>query len=122
MNKIIIWSAVVVVLLLLILNLGCNKKPIDPNTKTAERLYSSLGCAICHGSDMSGTEKGPELTRLKEYWTRDNLVKYLNNTTTFMDSLRFVKYQDKYKGYIMPSFDTVDVDDLQLLADYLIKK
>ena len=71
---------------------------------------------------MEGTEKGPELKNLDEYWTRDYLVMYLNNTTAYMDSARMVKYQEEYKGYIMPSFDTVDVDQLQMLADYLIKQ
>jgi cytochrome c2 len=123
MKKTIIWSAVVVVLLLIIFIITRNtNNPTDSKTKTAERLYSSLGCATCHGSDMSGTEKGPELTDLGEYWTRDYLVMYLNNTTAFIDSARMVKYQNKYKGFIMHSYDTVDVDELQMLADYLIKQ
>ena len=117
MKKIIILSAVVIALLLIAFILTRNTAQIDSRTKTAEQLYSTLGCTSCHGEDMAGTEKD-----LDEYWTRDMLVKYLNNTTAFMDSARFVKYQEKYKQYIMPSFDTVDVDELQMLAEYLINK
>ena len=116
-------SAVVVALLFMVFIIACNtNNKTDSKTKTAEHLYSSLGCASCHGSGMSGTEKGPELKDLDEYWTRDKLVMYLNNTMAFMDSARLVEYQDKFKGHIMPSFDTVDVDKLQVLADYLIKQ
>ncbi len=123
MKKIIMWSVVVVALLFMVFIIACNtNNKTDSKTKTAEHLYSSLGCASCHGSDMSGTEKGPELKDLDEYWTRDKLVTYLNNTTAFIDSTRMVKYQNKYEGFIMHSYDTVDVDQLQKLADYLLKQ
>ena len=122
MRRIVTWSAVIVALVIIVFITACNNKPTDKKTKTAEQLYSTLGCVSCHGSDMEGTEKGPELKNLDEYWTRDYLVMYLNNTTAYMDSARMVKYQEEYKGYIMPSFDTVDVDQLQMLADYLIKQ
>ena len=123
MRRIITWSAIVVALIVIVfIIIRNNNNPTDKKTKTSEQLYSSLGCPSCHGSDMSGTEKGPELKDLSEYWTRDKLVKYLNKTTSFIDSTRMVKYQNKYKGFIMHSYDTVDVDQLQMLADYLIKQ
>lgn len=122
MRRIVTWSAVVVALVIIVFITACNNKPTDKKTKTAEQLYSTLGCASCHGADLEGTEKGPELKNLDEYWTRDYLVMYLNKTTSFMDSTRLVKYQGKYKGFIMHSYDTVDVDQLQMLADYLIKQ
>jgi len=123
MKKTIIWSAVIVVLLVIVFIIIRNtNNPTDNKTKAAEQLYTSLGCGTCHGSDLSGTEKGPALKDLSEYWTRDYLVMYLNNTTAFIDSSRMVKYQGKYKGFIMPSYDTVDVDELQMLADYLVKQ
>lgn len=122
MKKVIIWSAVVIVLLLVVFILILNTNTIDSKKETSEQLYSSLGCASCHGTDMAGTEQGPELKNLDEYWTRDKLVMYLNKTTSFIDSARMVKYQNKYKGFIMHSYDTVNVDQLQMLAEYLVNK
>ena len=122
MKKIISWIIVVVVILLIIFIVTRNTNQEASQTAATENLYSSLGCASCHGTDMEGTEKGPELKDLDEYWTRDKLVTYLNNTTAFIDSARMVKYQNKYAGFIMHSYDTVDVDQLQKLAEYLLKQ
>ncbi len=89
---------------------------------TAEEMISSFGCTTCHGNDLGGTDKGPPLANLKKYWSRDDLINYLRNPSSFMDSERFVQYQQKYKSYIMPSFNNINIKDLGKIADYLLTK
>lgn len=95
---------------------------INDQPLTAAEMLSSLGCTTCHGTDLGGTEKGPRLSELKKYWSRDDLINYLRNPSSFMDSERFLKYQQKYKSYIMPSFNNINVKVLGKIADYLLTK
>jgi len=65
----------------------------------------------------------PSLKGLKEYWSsRDDLINYLRNPNSFMDSDRFKAYEAKYPNGIMPSYDNKDVKDLGKIADYLLKQ
>ena len=89
---------------------------------TAAEMVSTFGCTTCHGTDLAGTEKGPRLSDLKKFWSRDDLINYLRNPSSYMDSERFVKYQQKYKSYIMPSFNNINIKDLGKIADYLLTK
>ena len=122
MNKTIIYSTVIVIILIIIFivirftNLTSNK------TANPEDLYASWGCATCHGSSLEGTEKGPELTGLSKYWSKEELVTYMRNTAAFIDNKRMIKFQDQYKQYIMPSYDTLNVKELHVMADYLLKQ
>lgn len=89
---------------------------------TGAEMVSTFGCTTCHGASLEGTEKAPALADLKKYWSRDKLINYLRNPSSFMDSERFVKYQQKYKSYIMPSFNNINVKDLGKIADYLLSR
>jgi cytochrome c553 len=90
---------------------------------TGEKLVQSFGCVNCHGADLAGTNMAPSLKGLKEYWSsRDDLINYLRNPNSFMDSDRFKAYEAKYPNGIMPSYDNKDVKDLGKIADYLLKQ
>ena len=121
MNKTIMYSTIIVVILIIIFVLIRFTNLTGNQPTTSESLYTSMGCATCHGVNLEGTEKGPELTGLSKYWSRDDLVKYMRNTAAFMDDKRMIKFQDQYKKYIMPSYDTLSVKDMDILADYLLK-
>ena len=86
-----------------------------------EKLVRSFGCVNCHGGDLAGTNMAPSLKGLKELWSsRDNLINYLRNPNSFMDSDRFKGYRARYPNGIMPSFGNQDVKDLGKIADYLL--
>ena len=89
---------------------------------TAPELISRLGCINCHGSNLTGTDKGPNLDNLSQYWSRDKLINYLRNPSSYMSSARFREYQEQFPNTIMPSFSNIDVKELGKIADYLLKK
>ncbi len=137
MTKPQIWVAAVLVLFLLLFLLEENtnrsdeqKKPA-PNmstqmqqssqSKTAEQLVSSLGCTGCHGADLAGTKMAPNLHKVKEFWSRDKLINYLRNPSSFMASDRFKNYKAQYPSVMMPSFSNIDVKELGKIADYLLE-
>ncbi|MDP2364375.1 MAG: cytochrome c [Ignavibacteria bacterium] len=93
----------------------------ETNTElTGDKLFQSFGCIRCHGTNLAGTNQGPSLAGIKEFWSRDNLINYLRNPNSFMDSDRFKVYRAKYPSGIMPSFGNKDVKDLGRIADYLL--
>ncbi len=83
-------------------------------------LVSRLGCSGCHGADLSGSRMGPNLHKVSQYWTRDKLINYLRNPSSYMDSERFQAYKMEYPG-MMPSFNNIGIKDLGKVADYLLQ-
>ena len=136
MTKPQIWVAMVLVLfvLLLVLELNTNRsdeqKKVMPNQQTqmsesarpstADQLVASLGCTGCHGADLSGTRMAPDLHTVSKYWSRDKLINYLRNPSSYMDSGRFKNYKAQYPNVMMPSFSNIDVRELGKIADYLL--
>ncbi len=88
--------------------------------KTGEELFLSSGCTNCHGTDMKGTKNGPSLYAAKDYWSRDNLINYLRNPSSFSGDDRFEAYKKQYPEKIMPSYSHIDVKDLGKIADYIL--
>ncbi len=100
-----------------------NTQMSEQNTAelTGEKLVQTYGCINCHGADLAGTNMAPSLKGLKEFWSsRENLINYLRNPNSFMDSDRFKAYRAKYPNGIMPAYDNKDVKDLGKIADYLL--
>jgi mono/diheme cytochrome c family protein len=122
MNKKIIYSTIIVIILIIIFLIIRFTDLTGSKAANPEDLYASHGCATCHGANLEGTVKGPELTGLTKYWSKEELVTYLRNTAAFMDNKRMIKFQNQYKQYIMPSYDTLNVKDVRILADYLLKQ
>lgn len=105
---------------------GMNDSPMGQQSSeelTGERLVMTFGCVNCHGSNLAGTNMGPALKGLKQYWSnRDDLINYLRNPNSYMDSDRFQSYRAKYSNGIMPSYGNKDVKDLGKIADYLLSQ
>jgi cytochrome c2 len=103
---------------------GMDNNPMGEQTTTeltGDKLIQSFGCNSCHGGDLAGTNMGPSLKGLKEFWSnRENLINYLRNPNSFMDKDRFKEYKAKYPNGIMPSYGNKDVKDLGKIADYLL--
>ena len=85
-------------------------------------LIQQNGCTTCHGQDLNGTQMAPALVNLKEHWTRDALINYLRNPSSYSGDERFEEYRAKYKNIIMPSFGNLDVKDLGKISEYLLTK
>lgn len=138
MTKPQIWVATVLVVFILLFMLSRLTKDEDtgrtspvgspvPQTDmtsenlSAEQLMSKLGCLTCHGNDMRGTRMGPSLYNASEYWSRDRLINYLRNPSSFADTDRFKKFEEQYVGFIMPGFGHIEVKELGKIADYLLE-
>ena len=85
-------------------------------------LIRQNGCTTCHGQDLNGTQMAPALVNIKEHWTRDALINYLRNPSSYSGDKRFNDYRAKYKNIMMPSFGNLDVKDLGKMAEYLLTK
>lgn len=88
--------------------------------KTGPELFVSVGCATCHGSDLNGTKSAPSLYSIEEFWSRDNLINYLRNPSSYSSNVRFKEYKKKYSDVMMPSYSNIDVKDLGKIADYIL--
>jgi cytochrome c2 len=88
---------------------------------SANELINKLGCITCHGAELQGTRMGPSLHSITEYWSRDKLINYLRNPSSFEDTERFQKFKEQYPGMIMPAFGNIEVKDLGKIADYLLE-
>ncbi len=79
---------------------GMNNSSMGEQTTselTGDKLIQTFGCINCHGADLAGTNMGPSLKGIKEFWSsRDNLINYLRNPNSFMDKDRFKEYRSKY--------------------------
>lgn len=87
---------------------------------TGAELFSNFTCTSCHGTDYKGTKKGPSLIGLGEYYSRKELIAYLRNPDSFMNSKRLKQYREQFPGIIMPSYSNKDVKDLGKIADFLL--
>lgn len=87
---------------------------------TTKDLITKLGCITCHGNDLQGTRMGPPLQNISENWSRDKLINYLRNPTSFADTERFKKFEEQYPGMIMPAYNHIEVKELGRIADYLL--
>lgn len=128
------WIAAFLGLFLVLFLLGRITKEEEPATHSAiEQMSQKSGadgltlikqsnCVSCHGSDLNGTSLGPALANIKQFWTRDALINYLHNPSSYNGNARFNGYRTKYKNSVMPSYGKVDVKDLDKIADYLLSK
>jgi mono/diheme cytochrome c family protein len=137
MTKPQVWVAGVLVLFFLLFFLEKNTERSDvqpkgiPNMNTGTdqsskdkspgQLVASLGCTGCHGGDLAGSNMAPDLHKLKGNWSRDELINYLRNPSSYMNSEDFKNFRALYPNAIMPSFSNIDVKELGKIADYLLQ-
>lgn len=88
----------------------------------AKALIATLGCMNCHGGNLEGTQMGPALVNMKEYYNKETLIAYLRNPEGNMSAARFNDYKKKYPGGLMPGFGNRDVKELGKIADYLLER
>lgn len=88
----------------------------------AMSLIRQTGCVSCHGQNLEGTKLAPALTNIKAHWTRDGLINYLRNPSSYSGDDRFKEYKLKYKNIVMPAYNNMDVKDLGKIADFLLER
>jgi len=88
--------------------------------KDALSLIDENGCIDCHGDNLDGTDSAPSLYKLSEYWTTDELVKYINKPFDYLSIERIQNYKNKF-GSVMPSFDELSEKERKIIAEYLIE-
>ena len=100
--------------------------PSDDEMQTknlsGEEMFNTFGCVNCHGVDLNGTAKGPKLQNISSNFSRDKLIAYLRNPSSFMNTERFQKYRKQYPQMMMPGFGNKNIKDLGKLADFLLTK
>ncbi len=87
-----------------------------------QTLTKQLGCITCHGDNLQGSQKAPALVNISKNWTRDGLINYLRNPSSYSGGARFDEYREKYKSTIMPSYSNRDVKELGRIAEFLLTK
>jgi len=95
---------------------------VSTENLSGKDLVSAFGCTDCHGIDLKGTKKGPELKNISANFSRQQLINYLRNPSSFMNSDRFKKYRKQYPEMLMPGFGNKDVKDLGKIADFLLSR
>ncbi len=89
---------------------------------SAADLINKLGCKNCHGAELAGTNMAPSLQGIKQYWSKDQLINYLRNPSSYMSGDRFKEYEKKYPNMVMPSFNNINVQELGKIAEYLLNQ
>ncbi len=121
------WVALflVVFIFLFVLSKITRKEEVGTNInyesyeEDAVSIMQSQKCFQCHGSNLNGSEKGPSLFGIQKYWSRDALINYLRNPSSYASDKRFEEYKKHYKEF-MPSFEEVDTKKLGKIADYIL--
>lgn len=111
--------------LTLALILGACGKSAKPEETTGtdlpgKTLFSQYNCAMCHGEGGQGKATAPALRGLQGNWTRDKLITYLQDPTTYAkDDARLTGMKETY-SMAMPSYAHLGDERLGHLADYLL--
>jgi len=84
--------------------------PVQASSKQARAagaaVFSDKGCQHCHGTDATGTDRGPDLSTIGKKWHKDRIEK-----------------QIREGGNGMPAFaDVLQPDEIKSLVDYLSSK
>lgn len=94
----------------------------NPTELDGFTLIKQNGCITCHGQNLEGTNMAPAIAGMNEFWSRDKLINYLRNPSSYSGDKRFQEYKLKYKNIVMPSYGNLDVKDLGKMVDYLLTK
>jgi cytochrome c553 len=106
------------------MNEGYNEQTAQQNETDIDgfTLIKQNGCVTCHGQNLEGTNMAPAIAGMSEFWSRDKLINYLRNPSSYSGDKRFQEYKLKYKNIVMPSYGNLDVKDLGKMVDYLLTK
>ncbi len=101
---------------------SCGKPSAEKSAPRGEVVYSSLGCAMCHGGAGEGTALGPSLSGAKANWEKPSLVAYFKNPTEYAARDPRLAEQKKKYSMMMPKYDTQPDAQLEALADFVLSR
>ncbi len=111
---------VTVGVLALVALVACTRLPSEPTGGPGAVVYSSLGCASCHGADLAGTNAAPSLAGLSAHWTTEELVAYLQDPVTVQQQRPRLQYRLEQYPLQMPGYASHPRADLEALATFLL--
>jgi mono/diheme cytochrome c family protein len=84
--------------------------PVYASSKKAQTVgaavFQEKGCQHCHGADLAGTDRGPDLSTIGKKWHKDR-----------------IEQQIRQGGNGMPAFgDVLQPDEIKSLIDFLSAK
>jgi mono/diheme cytochrome c family protein len=84
--------------------------PVHASSRKAQAagaaVFHDKGCQHCHGADLEGTDRGPDLSTIGKKWHKDR-----------------IEQQIREGGNGMPAFgDVLQPDEIKSLVDYLSAK
>lgn len=127
MNHFVAGSGVLALagLLVVLAGSGCGKatppnQPSDADIATAERVYASEACGVCHGDRRDGSDLAPPLRGLVPWWTEDRLARYLQNPESFAFAEPEFLAERTQTDTEMPAFEHVPEADRRALARWLL--
>lgn len=89
------------------------------STSPGRRIYIDWGCVRCHGASLSGSTLGPPLKGLRSVWTREALVRYLENPQAYTQKDPRLKALAARYQAPMPKF-VMDGETRRVLAEFLL--
>jgi cytochrome c551/c552 len=102
------------------------QQPVSPLTAEeidrVEALLKENICAECHGENLQGSETGPSLGEIREYWNEERLAEYLYHPQRYMVSHQ--KVQERSPGFEidMPPYKDLSEEDRRLLARWVLEE
>lgn len=97
---------------------SCGKGQPAPDSPQA--LYVDLGCAKCHGGDRKGLRSGPPLENLAERWQEDELVAYMRDPASFVESNPRLSYLDEQYPIAMPAYPNTPETELRAVVQLIM--
>jgi mono/diheme cytochrome c family protein len=105
--------------LVVLSTLSCgDSAPAAP--RTAAKLWSDEGCALCHGKQAEGTKLAPTLQGKATHWSRESLLQYLRDPVGYAAQDPRLKEQMKSYSQAMPTYKMLSATELETLADYVL--
>ncbi len=101
---------------------ACGSKSDKPsgNVEMGRKYFSQQGCTLCHGEDAGGKNMAPALRNLSQHYTRETLIKYLEDPMEYTKTdQRLQEQAPKYAG-AMPGYANLGPEKLSALADFLM--
>ncbi len=88
--------------------------------RSAAKLWSDEGCALCHGKQAEGTKLAPTLQGKATHWSRESLLQYLRDPVGYAAQDPRLKEQMKSYSQAMPTYKMLAPVELETLADYVL--
>ncbi len=86
------------------------------------QLYREFGCGACHGEQVEGSGRGPELRGLSAHWQSATLATYLRDPAAArVSDERLRLLSQRYFPLSMPAFEDLQEAHCRALADYLLQ-